>query len=325
MKILVTGGAGFIGSTVATAARCAGHDVVLLDSLAKGRADFLRDFPHRVGDIADRTVVDDLFREHPDIALVVHCAALVSVPESVERPLLYYRENVAKTLALVDALLHNGCRRLIFSSSASVYGRVDCLTVDEESPLAPTSPYAQTKAMAEVMLEDIARATPLRVVSLRYFNPIGSDPLLRTGPSSSPPRGVLGELVAAFDEGRAFTVTGTEYATRDGTGIRDYVHVWDVARAHAHAAERFDSIMSSWPEASVAINLGSGVGTTVLELVSAFSAVVGAPVMTLAAPPRPGDSVGAYASIDRAATLLKWFPEFDLDRGVRDFLRWAKQ
>lgn len=319
MKVLVAGGAGFIGSTVASALLDAGHTPVVLDSFVTGRREFGVDRIVYEGDIADPVLLETIFAEHPDIDLTLHFAALIVVPESVSRPVDYYRENVVKTLDLVTHLLRLGYPRLVFSSSASIY-EPSADGVDETSALAPTSPYARTKAIVETMLADVAAATPLRVVSLRYFNPIGADPQLRSGLQVRSPTHALGQLIGAQRDGRPFTVTGTDYPTRDGSGVRDYVHVWDLAQAHVRTVERFDRLVADEP--ATVVNLGTGRGTTVLELVAAYSRVVEQPVAVDHGPRRPGDGAGTFARSTRAREVLGWRPQLSLEQGIADTLRW---
>jgi len=298
----------------------AGITPVILDSLVTGRAEFTEGFAFYRGDIADGPLVDQVFTDHPDIAAVIHAAALIVVPESVADPIRYYRANVSGTLEFVSHLLRNNCGRLIFSSSAAIYQANDDLTVDEDSPVEPQSPYARTKAMCEAMLADIAAATPLRVLSLRYFNPIGADPKMRTGQQLPSPSHALGKIITAMSERAVFHVTGTDYPTRDGSGIRDYIHVWDVATAHVAALERFDDVVGNTQSV---MNIGTGAGTTVRELIAAAGAVTGRPVATADAPARPGDTAGAYTRNERARRLLGWEPQFSVEDGIRDSLRWA--
>jgi UDP-glucose 4-epimerase len=319
MKVLITGGAGFIGSTIASALLDAGHVPVILDSFVTGRREFVDGRIHYEGDIADPSVLRTVFDEHPDIDAVVHCAALIVVPDSVAEPVLYYEANVLSTLRMVESLLDLGCTRLIFSSSASIYRPDADFTVSENSAIEPASPYARTKAIIEEMLEDISAATSLRVMSLRYFNPIGADPRLRTGVQLPYPSHALGKLILQSRRGQPFSITGTRYPTRDGTGIRDYVHVWDLALAHVAAVERFDSAVEG---RSTAINLGTGRGTTVRELVDAYESVIGHGVAVEHAPPRPGDTAGAYTRSEKARDLLGWVPQHSLTDGIQDTLRW---
>ena len=319
MKVLIAGGAGYIGSTIASACSDAGIRPVILDSLVTGRREFAAGRDFYEGDIADGSLVDRVFAEHPGISAVIHCAALIVVPDSVADPAGYYRANVAKSLDFVTHLLRNGCPRLIFSSSAAIYRASDDLTVDEDSPVDPQSPYARTKAVCEEMFADIAAAQPIRVLSLRYFNPIGADPKMRTGLALRRPTHALGQLIRARADGVPFLVTGTDWPTRDGSGIRDYVHVWDLAAAHLAALTRFDAL----PGPAAVINLGTGTGTTVRELLAAFNQVAGRPVVAQDAPRRPGDTAGAYTRTDRAARLLGWRPQYDLTEGIRHALAWA--
>lgn len=326
MKILVTGGAGYIGSTTAKALEEAGHTPVILDSLLSGPRAFVRDRIFYEGDIADRELLRQIMAEHPDIDATIHMAARIVVPESMKQPYVYYRDNVSKSLELFDELVALGKPRVLFSSSASLYAFTDSFVVREEDALDPASPYARTKRMMEQILEDMARATDLRAVILRYFNPIGSDPDLESGVYVREPSHVLGQLVlAATGLKDEFTITGTEHPTRDGTGLRDYIHVWDLAQAHVRAVERFDEVLKEVEATSVVINIGTGEGVTVRELVSSFERVFGTAVPVSEAPPRPGDAVGAYANSDKAADLLGWKASLGIDEGIESALSWSQR
>lgn len=321
MKVLISGGAGYIGSTVASACLDAGITPVVLDSLVTGRQEFTEGRAFYQGDIADGALVDRIFAEHPEIEAVVHCAALIVVPDSVGDPIGYYRANVAKSLDFVEHLIRNGCEKMIFSSSGSIYLPGEDFSVDEESGIAPQSPYARTKAVCEAMFADIAATQPIRILSLRYFNPIGADPALRTGLQVRRPSHALGKLIEAQEAGVPFQVTGTHWPTRDGSGIRDYVHVWDLAGAHVAALKEFEAALEG--KRSSVINLGTGTGTTVNELIDAFNSVVTPPVTKVETGTRPGDVAGAFTRSDRAKRLLGWQPQFSLAEGIRDSLRWA--
>ena len=326
MKVLVTGGAGYIGSTTAKALEQAGHTPVILDSLLTGPLAFVRDRIFYEGDIADRALLRRIVAEHPDIDATIHMAARIVVPESVEKPYEYYRDNVAKSLELFDELVALGKPRVLFSSSASLYATKDDFEVTEEDALAPGSPYARTKRMMEQVLEDMAVATSLRAIILRYFNPIGSDPDLESGIYAKEPSHVLGQLVmAARGIKDSFTITGTEHPTRDGTGIRDYIHVWDLARAHVRAVEKFDEVLAAADAPSTVINIGTGDGVTVRELIDSFQRVFGQEVPVTEAPPRPGDAVGAYANVDKSARLLDWHTELSLDEAIASALAWGEK
>jgi UDP-glucose 4-epimerase len=324
MKVLVTGGAGYIGSVTAKALEDAGHQPVILDSLLSGPRAFVRDRAFYEGDIADRALVSRIFEDHPDVECTIHMAARIVVPESVRKPYEYYRDNVSKSLELFDQLVVLRKPRIVFSSSASVYAPVEGFEADETAPVDPPSPYARTKLMMEMALTDLAAATSMRAIILRYFNPIGSDPDLESGVYVREPTHVLGQLVrAARGQQRGFTITGTDHPTRDGTGIRDYVHVWDLARAHVAAVERFDQALDGVGGPSTVVNVGTGHGVTVRELVTAFEHVLGDPMRVVEAPPRPGDAVGAFANVDKASAVLGWQAEFGIEDAIASALQWA--
>ena len=326
MKVLVTGGAGYIGSITAKALEEAGHTPVILDSLLTGPRVFVKDRIFYEGDIADRDLLARVVAEHPDIDCTIHMAARIIVPESVEKPYEYYRDNVAKSLEMFDQLTRLGKPRVVFSSSASLYAMKEGFEVTEEDPLDPPSPYARTKGMMETVLRDISAATDLRAVILRYFNPIGSDPDLESGIYVREPSHVLGQLVMAAQGLKdSFTITGTDLPTRDGTGIRDYIHVWDLAKAHVQAVERFDDVLAKVGEPSTIINVGTGSGVTVRELVAAFERVFGQSVHVKEAPPRPGDAVGAFANVDKARDVLDWTAELSLDDAIASALAWGRK
>jgi UDP-glucose 4-epimerase len=328
MKILITGGAGYIGSTIASALEDSGHTPVILDSLVTGREEFTRGRIFYKEDIADRTALERIFREHPDISATIHCAALIVVPESVAEPYEYYKDNVAKSLELFKILDDLDCRRIVFSSSASVYDVVPDFMVTESAPLKPSSPYARTKYMMEMVLQDLCNAYKIRGIALRYFNPIGADPQMRSGIHVERPSHVLGKLVdTAQGVIPEFTLTGTDWPTRDGTGIRDYLHVWDLARAHVNAVEQFDQAFarSADPDGRyLVINLGTGRGVTVRELVTAFEKVYGQKIPVRETPPRPGDVAGAYANADTALKLIGWKAELPIEQGIADALKWGE-
>ncbi len=326
MKVLVTGGAGYLGSITAKALEEAGHTPVILDSLLTGPRVFVRDRAFYEGDIADRDLLSRIVEEHPDIDCTIHMAARIVVPESVEKPYEYYRDNVAKSLEMFDQLVRLGKPRVVFSSSASLYALTPEFEVTEADRLEPMSPYARTKGMMESVLQDMCAATELRAVILRYFNPIGSDPDLESGIYAREPSHVIGQLVMAAQGLKdSFTITGTEHPTRDGTGIRDYIHVWDLAKAHVAAVEQFDDVLTKVDAPSTVINIGTGAGVTVLELIAAFERVFGEKVPTTTAPPRPGDAVGAYANVDKARDVLGWTADHTLDEGIASALAWGRK
>jgi UDP-glucose 4-epimerase len=322
VKVLITGGAGFIGSTVASCCVRNGVEPVLLDDLSRGRAEFAEGLAFYQGDIADAALLDRIFAEHPEISATVHCAARITVADSVADPLGYYENNVAKSVALVRSLLRNGCGRFVFSSTAALYEPGEDFSVTEDSAPNPQSPYARTKLMLEQILEDATGAEDLRVLSLRYFNPVGADPELRTGLQDPYPSHALGGLILAHESGKPFTLTGIDWPTRDGSTVRDYIHVWDLARAHLAALLRFDELLPGTAGHQV-INLGTGTGTTVRELIAAFEEVTGEQLKVTEAPRRAGDVIGCFTRTDKAERLLGWQAEKSIAEGVHDSLAWA--
>ena len=328
MKVLITGGAGYIGSTIASVLLDNGHTPIILDSLVTGRREFTKDRIFYEADISDRAMLRRIFSDHLDIVGTIHCAALIVVPESVSKPYEYYRENVVKSMELFKALADLGYPRVVFSSSAAVYDVVPGFMVTEESPLKPLSPYSRTKFIMEMVLKDFCLAYGLKGIALRYFNPIGSDPKMRTGLHIQHPSHLIGKLVEV-SQGReaVFNLTGIDWPTRDGSGIRDYLHVWDLALAHLKAMENFDKAIAEGAddEAEYAvINLGTGNGVTVREFLLAFENVVGKQLPVSIQPPRPGDVAGAYANADKAWKLLGWKAEKTIEEGIADALKWGE-
>jgi len=323
MKALVTGAAGYVGSTVVSALLDAGDDVVALDDLSRGPARFVERVPHYVGDVADAGLLAAVFAEHPDIEIVIHCAALTLVSDSTAEPLRYYRENVVKAVALFDTLLALGCTRVIFSSSAAVYGSSPPPLVAETAPTEAASPYAATKLMVERILDDVCAATPMSAVSLRYFNPVGADPRLRTGRYDDAPTDALGALLAAATRGLPFRIHGQDWDTPDGTPIRDFVHVWDVAVAHVAAAHRWSAI--SVGGGHEIVNVGSGRGTSIRELAETVARHRPGRLDIGYDARRSGDTVGCRADVRKARELLGWEPQLRVDDAVRDAVRWAER
>ncbi len=328
MKYLITGGAGYIGSTIASALEDSGHTPIVLDSLVTGRKEFITGRIFYKGDIADKKLIARIFKDHPDIHAVVHCAALIVVPESVTRPYEYYQDNVSKSIEFFYTLHELGCERVVFSSSAALYDIVPGFMVTEEAPIKASSPYSRTKLMMELVLKDFCAAYGMKGIALRYFNPIGADPRMRSGIHVKEPTHVLGKLVdTAQGKQSVFNITGTNFPTRDGTGIRDYIHVWDLARAHVNAVTQFDAVFkrAGNPTSNyLVINLGTGRGVTVRELVTAFEKVYGQKINKKETAPRPGDVAGAYANADTAKRLLGWEAELSIEQGISDALKWGE-
>ena len=251
------------------------------------------------------------------------------VPESVARPYDYYLDNVSKSLNFFHTLNKLGHGKVVFSSSASLYDVVPGFMVTETAPLNPSSPYARTKFMMEMILKDFCAAYNMQGIALRYFNPIGADPKMRSGLYVKNPSHVLGKLVDTA-QGRipVFQITGHRYTTRDGTGIRDYIHVWDLARAHVKALADFDGVFAragNPKDNYLVINLGTGRGVTVKELVSAFEKVYGKTINKVEAEPRPGDVAGSFCNADTAKRLLGWQAELSIEAGISDALKWDEK
>jgi UDP-glucose 4-epimerase len=329
MRILVTGGAGYIGSHTVVALVEAGHDVTVVDDLENSSAEAVR----RVEEITGATVplheVDLLDAPALGQALadaapeaVIHFAALKAVGESVAQPVRYYRTNVAGTLNLVEAMDTVGCRTLVYSSSATVYGAATTMPLTEDSPLGATNPYGWTKFMSEQVLRDVAVADERWSIGLlRYFNPVGAHPSGRIGED---PRGVPNNLVpfiaqVAIGRREALTVFGDDFDTPDGTGVRDYIHVMDLADGHVAALRRLTEVSGAH-----AWNLGTGHGSSVKEVVAAFAAASGREIPVRTAARRPGDVAVSYADPTRAREELGWEARRDLAAMCADTWRWQE-
>ena len=325
--ILVTGGAGYIGSHVCVELLQTGYDVVVLDNLCNSRRDVLGRIARIAGrpvafherDVRDEAALRGIFREHA-IDAVLHFAGLKAVEESVARPLAYYNNNVGGTLALCAVMSEAGVRRLVFSSSATVYGDPDAVPVREDHPLRPTNPYGHSKAMIETILQDLSRSDPAwKIALLRYFNPVGAH---ESGLIGEDPGGVPNNLlpfIAQVAVGRreALNVYGNDYPTPDGTGVRDYIHVVDLARGHLAALEKLATSSEV-----LSVNLGTGRGYSVLEMVEAFRRASGRDIPYRIVARRPGDVAACYADPALAARLLGWRAERGLEEMCRDAWRW---
>ncbi|MEZ4235416.1 MAG: UDP-glucose 4-epimerase GalE [Myxococcota bacterium] len=329
MTTLVTGGAGFVGSHTCAALLATGRDVVCLDDLSNGSAVAVaraaaltgRPLPLVRADVRDRAAVARALRDH-DVDAVVHFAARKAVAESVAAPAGYWSTNVGGSIALVEACLEAGVHRLVFSSSATVYGRPAHLPLDEDHPLSAVNPYGATKIATEQLLRDVCAAEPrFSAVALRYFNPIGAHPSGRLGedPAGVPDNLFPYLLQVAVGRREALSVFGTDWPTDDGTGVRDYVHVVDLAEGHARALDH-----TAATPGFVAVNLGTGRGTSVLQLVAAFERATGVGVPWRPAPRREGDVAACWAAVARAERLLGWRAARDLDAMCADGWRWQQ-
>lgn len=316
-KILVTGGAGYIGSHVVKLLGRAGYQPVTLDNLSKGRAEAVLYGPLIVGDTGDRELVLRVLREH-DIDTVMHFAAFTIVPESVADPLKYYANNTGATRNLLECCVAAGVQQFVFSSTAAVYGMPADGVCAEDSPTAPINPYGQSKLMSEIMLGDVCRAHGMRAVILRYFNVAGSDPEGEIG-QSTPGSTLLIKVAveAVFGTRPQVHVFGTDYPTPDGTGIRDYIHVTDLAQAHLDALRYLKD-----GGASVTLNCAYGHGYSVREVLDTV-ARLGGPFTVIEAERRAGDPPLLIASANRIKDVLGWQPRHDsLDEIVQTSLDW---
>lgn len=334
MTILVTGGTGYIGSHTCVALARAGYELLILDNLCNSRADVVDrleplcgrrpGFMH--GDIRDAAALDALFAAHR-IEAVIHFAGLKAVGESVEKPLEYYDNNVHGTLVLLAAMRRAGVRTLVFSSSATVYGDPASVPVREDFPRSATNAYGRSKLMIEDILADLHRAEPgWRIARLRYFNPVGAH---ESGTLGEDPRGIPNNLlpfVAQVAIGRRefLNVWGDDYPTPDGTGVRDYIHVTDLAEGHVAALRYLARADLDAAARLLTVNLGTGRGYSVLEMVRAFERASGRPVPYRIAARRPGDIAQCWADPALAGELLGWRAARDLDRMCADAWRWQQ-
>lgn len=322
MAVLVTGGAGYIGSHMAWALIDAGEDVVVLDRLSTGfRWAVPGEARFYLGDVGDPAILAQVFAEN-EIDAILHFAGSIVVPQSVARPLDYYDNNTGKTRLLADAAIQAGIKHFVFSSTAAVYGdQKDDTPVLESAALQPKNPYGQSKLMSELMLRDAAAAFDFRFVALRYFNVAGADPLGRTGLSTDGATHLIKiACEAALAKRRGVDVFGTDYPTPDGTGVRDYIHVTDLVEAHLKAL----SYLRRGGEPLIA-NCGYGRGYSVLEVLDAVRRVGGRKFEVRYGPRRPGDAASVVANATLARRLLEWTPRHDdLDLIVDTALRWEK-
>lgn len=323
VAVLVTGGAGYIGSHAVLALRDAGWPVAVIDDLSNGTREVVpEDVPFHQGDIADRDLVERIFADR-QIAAIMHFAGSIVVPESVERPLDYYRNNTLASHALVSAAVEAGVRHILFSSTAAVYGAPDRVPIEECDPKQPINPYGASKLMTERMLSDASAAHPFNYGALRYFNVSGADPEGRTGQIGKGSTHLIKVAVeAAVGKRDHVDVFGTDYPTPDGSCIRDYVHVSDLADAHLKALER----LIERPGDNLVLNCGYGKGLSVLEVLDALDRVLGRPVPRQLKPRRAGDPPQLVASHRALVETLEWQPRFaDIETIVRHALSWERE
>lgn len=307
MTVLVTGGAGYVGSHMVLALRDARRNVVVIDDLSTGFQDAVTSSATLVeGDVGDVDLVTEVCRQH-EVSAVIHMAASVSVPESIERPIDYYINNTGKFSLLLKAISVAGVRRVIFSSTAAVYGVPDQLPITETAPLRPETPYGASKAFSERVLTDAANALGLSYAILRYFNVAGADPAGRAGQRTRGATHLIKVAAEAATGKRSrLEIFGTDYPTADGSCIRDYIHVSDLASAHVLALDHLEK-----GGESVLLNCGYGRGYSVREVVAAFEAETGRAVPVAEAPRRAGDVSNVYAASEKLRSTLAWTPRHD--------------
>jgi len=330
MTILITGGAGYIGSHTCVELVQAGHDIVVVDNLSNSKAEVLNRIRAVTGkevsfyqtDLLDREGLTSVFAGHT-VEAVVHFAGLKAVGESVEKPLAYYQNNVTGTIILCQVMAQQGVKKMVFSSSATVYGDPDAVPIGEHFPTRATNPYGRTKLMIEEILRDVQQADPAwSIALLRYFNPIGAH---ESGTMGEDPHGIPNNLMpfitqVAVGKRNRLQVFGNDYRTHDGTGVRDYIHVVDLARGHVKALDKV--VKQPGVEA---FNLGTGKGCSVLDLVNTFQQTTGVPIPFEITGRRPGDIDACYADVTKARDELGWQAEKTIQDMCRDSWRWQEQ
>lgn len=332
-KVLVTGGTGYIGSHTMLDLLQNGCDVVCIDSCINSDTSCLEairqmtgtQIPFYKADLCDFVASEQVFRDHPDISGIIHFAALKAVGESVEKPLLYFRNNLESLINILDLSLKYGVKAFIFSSSCTVYGDVTKSPVDENTPWQEAaSPYGRTKQIGEQIITDTLRHTAMKSILLRYFNPAGAHPSGKMGESPiNPPQNLVPVITeTAIGRRGSMTVFGTDYPTRDGSCIRDYIHVCDLAHAHTLALKYL--FEGKQEEQTGIYNLGIGNGLTVLEIIEAFQRVTGVSLNYTLGARRPGDVMAIYSDHGKAGRLLGWEPKMNIDDIVRTAWIWEK-
>ena len=330
MAILVTGGTGYIGSHTTVELLSVGADVIIIDNLSNSKALVVDRIEQITGkrptfikcDLLDKAALDEVFEKYPEIDSVIHFAGLKAVGESCKLPLLYYHNNITGTINLIDSMLRHGVKRIVFSSSATVYGTPKTVPIREDFPTSTTNPYGETKLMIERILKDTCEAVKdFSACVLRYFNPIGAH---ESGVIGEDPRGIPNNLLpyitrVAVGKLPCLSVFGNDYATHDGTGVRDYIHVVDLSLAHLKAVEYTKRLTGI-----DYINVGTGNGYSVLDIVKAFGDVWGTPIAYKITERRPGDIAECYADPTKAYKVLGWRAERDLRKMCEDSARWQR-
>ncbi len=332
MKLLVTGGAGYVGSFCSRHLLAQGHEIVVYDSLERGYAQAIAGLRLYRGDLADTTFLDDVFARE-NIEAVLHFASYIEAGVSVVDPAPFYHNNLTNGLNLLEAMRHHGVAKLIYSSSAGVYGEPLQAPIPEDAPKVPTNPYAQTKLVFERALSDYGAAYGLQSICLRYFNAAGADPEARFGEAHQPETHLIPLILqVALGQRPHIEVFGSDYPTPDGTAIRDYIHVLDLASAHALALQALERGRAPSPSTgtagegySLAYNVGSGHGFSVAEVVKTCRRMTGHPIPAQEGPRRPGDPAALVADSSKIRRELGWEPHYsDLDRIVETAWRWHR-
>jgi UDP-glucose 4-epimerase len=334
MKILVTGGLGFIGSHTVVELQNEGFEVVIIDNLSNSSESVLNGIVAITGkaplfenlDLREKVAVQNFFKKHNDIAGVIHFAASKAVGESVENPLLYYENNISSLVYLLQELQNKPNSNFIFSSSCTVYGQAEEMPITENAPIqVALSPYGNTKQIGEEIIRDVAKVSNIKAILLRYFNPIGAHPSAEIGEL---PLGVPQNLVpfitqTAFGLRKELSVYGNDYPTPDGTAVRDYIHVVDLAKAHVIALKR---LLENKNDSTVeTFNLGTGTGSSVLEVIQAFEKVSGQKLPYKIVDRREGDITSAYANTDKANNILGWKAESTLEEAIASAWKWEQK
>jgi UDP-glucose 4-epimerase len=334
MKILVTGGLGFIGSHTVVELQNEGFEVVIIDNLSNSTEDVLKGIIAITGkipvfeklDLREKIAVQGFFKRHVDVVGVIHFAASKAVGESVEKPLLYYENNISSLIYLLQELQQKPEAHFIFSSSCTVYGQAEVMPINENAAVKPAmSPYGNTKQIGEEIIVDVAKVSGINAVLLRYFNPIGAHPSIEIGEL---PVGVPQNLVPFITQTakglrKELLVYGNDYLTADGTCIRDYIHVVDLAKAHVVALQRL--VNRNNLEKVETFNLGSGIGSSVLEVITAFEKVSNAKLAFKIVERREGDVTSAFANIDKANTILGWKTQSSLEESIESAWKWEQK
>lgn len=326
MKVLVTGGAGYLGRNICYALSDNNIEAVVVDS-AEGTDEFsLPGCYFYKADITDKKSLENILDKHSDIEMVIHSAMISAVANSVEHPYEFYHQNVVKSMELFHLLKNRNIKKIIYASTASIYDDVPGFLVTEGSPIKPRSPFGRSKYITEMILRDFCNAYDMECIALRYFNPIGADPQTRTILPHKAGSNILEMLVKAMEgKTKGFTIMGEDWDTRDGTCVRDYIHVADLAMANVMAVKNFDSAFSNaGPQYTnyLSLNIGSGVDVTVREFIIAFENVTGERINVYTGKRRKGDIGGSYAGIRLAKKAIGWSPKYTVEDAIFDVLKY---